>query len=95
KMLSDEISLTADGGGKVKVVRELTIGKSATLDLLFFVFQTYQKLQTVKITQVNHQPALLFYEDNRLVNCQVFELEGEKIKRVFSILDPEKLKFIA
>lgn len=94
KMLSKDISLAADGGGKVSVVRELTIGKSATLELLFYVFQTYQELQTIRISEINHQPALLFYQKDVLVNCQIFELEGETIKRIFSILAPNKLKSI-
>ncbi len=94
KMLSDDISLAADGGGKISVVRELTFGKSATLELLFYVFQTYQELQTVTIGEVNHQPALFFYQDDKLVNCQVFELENNKIHYIFSILAPSKLKFI-
>jgi len=94
EMLAKDISLKADGGGKISVVRELTIGKSATLDLLFYVFQTYQVLQTIKISEINHQPALLFYQNDVLVNCQVFELEGENIRRIFSILAPNKLKSI-
>jgi len=94
KMLSKDISLAADGGGKISVVRELTIGKSAALDLLFYVFQTYQELQTIKISEINHQPALLFYQEGVLVNCQVFELEWGNIKRIFSILAPNKLKSI-
>ncbi|MDD7887995.1 sigma-70 family RNA polymerase sigma factor [Flavivirga sp. 57AJ16] len=94
KMLSKDILLMADGGGKISVVRELTIGKSATLKLLFYVFQTYQELQTIKITEINHQPALLFFQDNKLVNCQVFEFEENQIRQIFSILVPNKLKSI-
>ncbi|WP_411030152.1 sigma factor-like helix-turn-helix DNA-binding protein [Spongiimicrobium sp. 3-5] len=95
KMLSEEISLHADGGKNIKVVRELTVGKAATLDLLFFVFKTHQKSLSVKISKINHQPALLFYKAKILINCQVFELEGNKIKNIFSIIDPNKLKSLS
>lgn len=91
KMLSEDILLAADGGGKISVVREVTTGKKSTSKLLLYVYRTYQRLQTIKITEINHQPALLFYENNTLVNCQVFDIEENKIKRVFTILDPNKL----
>lgn len=94
KMLSEDVSLAADGGGKVSVVRELTTGRAATSDLILFVYKTYQLSQTVKIAEMNHQPALLFYEGNVLVNCQVFELDKNKfqIRNIYSVLDPDKLK---
>lgn len=94
RMLSEEILLAADGGGEISVVRELTTGKSAVSNLLFYVYRTYLVLQTVKIAEVNHLPALLFYQDDKLVNCQVFEFDENnmKIKRIYSVIDPVKLK---
>nr|WP_298923503.1 sigma-70 family RNA polymerase sigma factor [uncultured Allomuricauda sp.] len=95
KMLSEDILLYADGGENIKVVRELTTGKKATLDLLFYVFNTHQKSLSVKTTEINHQPALLFYKGDSLINCQVFDLEGNKTKRIFSVIDPNKLKSLS
>ncbi|MEE9362218.1 MAG: sigma-70 family RNA polymerase sigma factor [Cellulophaga sp.] len=94
KMLTEDISLAADGGGEVRVVRELTLGKRATLDLLLFVYKTYQRLHTIKIAEMNHQPALLFYENDILVACQVFELDNSKIRNVYAVLALNKLKSI-
>ncbi|TGV02974.1 sigma-70 family RNA polymerase sigma factor [Flavivirga rizhaonensis] len=94
KMLSEDISLHADGGENIKVVRELTVGKSASLKLLFYVYKTYLELLSIKITQINHQPALLFYNKDILINCQVFDFENNKIKSIFSIVDPNKLKLL-
>ena len=96
KLLSNDISVAADGGNEIKVIRELTLGKSAASNLLFFVYKTFQKSWIIKVTKVNHQPALLFYQNNVIANCQVFELEeNNKIKHIYSILDPEKLKILS
>ncbi len=95
EMLSKDISLHADGGENIKVVRELTIGKFASLKLLFYVFKTYLELLSIKITQINHQPALLFYNEDTLINCQVFDFEDNKVKSIFSIVDPNKLKSLS
>ncbi len=97
KLLSRDISISADGGGKIKVVSELTIGKFPTSELLFFVYQKFQESQTIQFATVNHQPALLFFQGHQLVNCQVFDLEdnGIKIRSIYSILDPDKLKTLS
>ncbi|NAS11430.1 sigma-70 family RNA polymerase sigma factor [Poritiphilus flavus] len=94
KLLSDDIKLMADGGKDIKVLRNITSGKSAALDLIMRVFETFQVSQKIKITEINHQPALLFFDEDQLVNCQVFELHNHKIKSVFSVVDPLKLKHI-
>ncbi|MEO1053357.1 MAG: sigma-70 family RNA polymerase sigma factor [Bacteroidota bacterium] len=93
-LLSEEISLTADGGDKVNVVRTFTSGRSAVSDLILTVYRNYQQSQTVRIAEVNHQPALLYYENDLLVNCQVFQLNKDNtlISNVYSVVDPDKLK---
>nr|WP_299074317.1 sigma-70 family RNA polymerase sigma factor [uncultured Allomuricauda sp.] len=91
-MLSQDIVLTADGGGEIKVVRELTQGIKATIKLLLFVFKTYQQKNTIKIAQINHQPALLYFENSTLVNCQIFEIKEGKIFNIYTQLAPGKLK---
>lgn len=92
EMLSKDIALSADGGENIKVIRELTTGKMATLNLLFYVFKTYQKSLSIEISEVNHQPALLFYDGDTLINCQVFEFEENKIRHIYAVIDPNKLK---
>ena len=94
KLLSNDIKLMADGGKDIKVVREITTGKSATLGLILHVFEAFQVNQNIKITEINHQPALLFFDEDKLTSCQVFEVSNSKIKSIFSIVDPLKLKQI-
>jgi RNA polymerase sigma factor (sigma-70 family) len=96
KMLSEEVAIATDGGGKIKIVSELSTGIQATMDLVLYVYNTYQQALNITPTQINHQPALLFHEGDQLISCQVFELEdNSRIRRIYSIVDPEKLKNIA
>lgn len=96
KMLAQEVSVSTDGGGRIKIVREFTQGLHEAAKLMLYVFQTYQQMNTIKLSSINHQPALLFYDGNTLLNCQVFDLEPVtgKITRIYSMVDPEKLKNI-
>lgn len=91
-MLAEEVQVLADGGANLHVVAELTSGISATIDLVMYVYNHYQKDFEIITAEVNHQPALFFYKDGELINCQVFEIDGDdKIKSIFSVIDPLKL----
>src|SRR5690606_30939734 len=93
QLLSEEIVVKADGGKKMTVVSELTQGIRPVIDLMLYLHDRYQHRYEITVYTVNHQPALLFYDDGRLVNCQVFEWDNQqsKIRSIFSIVDPDKL----
>ncbi|UII20107.1 sigma-70 family RNA polymerase sigma factor [Fulvivirga ligni] len=91
KLLSEDILLAADGGEDIKVVRELTTGVRAASKLLLYVYKAFLNGLEFKVGQVNHQPAIFFYQNGGLYNCQVFEVEAGKIKGIYSIIDPSKL----
>lgn len=91
KLLSKDILLAADGGEKVKVVRETTTGITNASKLIVYVYKAFLAGLNIKVSYINHQPALLYYQNEKLFNCQVFELEQMKIKSIYSIVDPEKL----
>lgn len=95
KLLSEDVSLAADGGGEIQVVRELTQGVMAAIKLLLYVYKTYQRQQQIEIGSINHQPALLYYEDRKLVNCQIFQISNGKIEKIFAQLTPDKLNAIS
>lgn len=91
-MLSNEVQMLADGGRKLTVVAQLTSGIGDTVKLITYLFEYYQKDFDIKIGEINHQPALLFYKGAMLVNCQVFSLnKNGKIENIFSVVDPDKL----
>ncbi len=92
RLMSDDICIKADGGEKVNVVREITIGRKAAVELMIYVYKSFQSSQTIKLSTLNHQPALLFFYKGRLKSCQVFQLSGEKISQIYSVIDPEKLR---
>lgn len=91
KLLSKDILLAADGGKNIKVIRELTTGRCETAKLILTVYEAFLKDLEIKISTINHQPAILFYKHKTLYNCQIFELEQEKIKNIYSVVDPQKL----
>jgi len=92
RMLSDEVQVLADAGSRLQAVAEMTSGIDETVKLMTYIFEYYQKDLEIKIEEINHQLALLFYSGKTLINCQVFELNPDgKITRIFSVVDPDKL----
>lgn len=92
QILSDEVRILADGGSKLNVVAQLTSGIEDTIKLITYIFEYYQKDFEIKIEEINHQSALLFYNGATLTNCQIFEINSDgKIINIFSVVDPDKL----
>lgn len=95
QMLTNEVQMLADGGQKLTVVAQSTSGVDDIVKLITYLFEYYQKDLEIKLGEINHQPALLFYKDAMLVNCQVFSLnQNGKIENIFSVVDPDKLTSI-
>ncbi|RKR07866.1 RNA polymerase ECF family sigma subunit [Maribacter vaceletii] len=95
KLLSKDILLAADGGKNIKVVKEQTTGITNTSKLLLYVYRAFLTGLKTKFSYINHQPAILFYKNGVLYNCQVFEFKNTKINGIYSIVDPDKLKSLS
>lgn len=92
RMLSDEVQVMADGGTQLNIVAELTSGIGETIKLVTYIYEYYQRDFEIKIAEINHQMALLFYKKSKLINCQVFEFgEDGKITNIYSVVNPDKL----
>lgn len=91
-LLKEDIKLYADGGNKVKVVHDFVIGKEAGINLMLFVYNSFLKNLKFEIVEINLEPAICFYKNDKLYNCQVFKVVGGKIDAIYSIVDPAKLK---
>lgn len=94
ELLSEDIVITSDGGGKVLANRIPVKGKQRAIKYLFGVYEKYQKGLRFLPAVINHQPAFLHYQGNVLVSCQVFLVNESGIRDIYFIRNPEKLKDI-
>ncbi|NSL90897.1 sigma-70 family RNA polymerase sigma factor [Chitinophaga sp. Mgbs1] len=93
-LLAADIAFYADGGGKVNVFRKVCTGASEVADLLTHIYFTYQTKANIVVKEINHQPAMLFYNGDILVACTVFDIAPEdgKILQISAVVDPGKLR---
>ncbi|MBG6131014.1 RNA polymerase sigma-70 factor (ECF subfamily) [Aquimarina sp. EL_43] len=96
QLFANDITMIADGGDKIKVLRNFTRGKQNCIQLILEVFNKFQLRQNIRYIRVNHQPAIAYFDNNILSSCQVFSInQDQKIYKISSVVDPEKLKNIA
>jgi RNA polymerase sigma-70 factor (ECF subfamily) len=92
RLLMDDIRIFADGGSKIKVIKDLILGKTTAMKVLLFVYNNFQHRFRYSLITVNHHPAICFYKHDTLMYCQVFRFSGGKISDVYAIVDSNKLK---
>lgn len=94
EMLSEHITARTDGGRKGKGFVGFISGIKAVARLLVEGYDLYLKKRRIEYRNLNHSPALLFYKGNKLLACQMLDIEIDtgKIKNIYSIADPKKLR---
>ncbi|SFC30615.1 RNA polymerase sigma-70 factor, ECF subfamily [Parapedobacter composti] len=93
ELLTADIVFYADGGSKLNVVKKVCIGSAEVANLVVTVYERYHARYRLVVEEVNHQPALLYYDGDHLKSCQVFEISPKdgKIIQINSVVDPDKL----
>jgi len=94
KMLNTDIGFISDGGGKAKAAINPVYGSANVIAMLLGIQRKFYKENSLTLEEavINHQPALLYYIDGKLINCQVFAIKNGVIENVFFIRNPDKLK---
>lgn len=91
KLLTDDITVISDGGGKAVALRKPIIGKEPAIALLLGMYRKFYTNVHIEQGWINHQPAIFYYEDGKLRNCQVFSIKNGFVDNIFFIRNPDKL----
>ena len=96
KLLQKDIVLISDGGGKVSAALNPVSGRARVMKFILGINKKFYNNTEIIIrkSKINHQPALLYYHDKKLINCQVFNFENGHISRIYFIRNPDKLHFL-
>lgn len=91
QMLREDVVVTVDGGGKVPASQRPVHGRISVMAMVLGIYKKFYLNATVELLQINHQPALFFFTNGKLTNCQVFTFEEGRITAVYFIRNPDKL----
>jgi RNA polymerase sigma-70 factor (ECF subfamily) len=91
ELLKQDITVISDGGGKAAAFRNVIQGANSVSALLTGLHTKYYKEAPME-GWINHQPALFYFEGNKLTTCQIFSLIDNQIDHIFFIRNPDKLR---
>lgn len=92
RLLSHDITVTSDGGGKATASRKIIAGVRSVSALLSGIYKKMYGKVDIRITQISYQPAILYFWEGELVTCQILSIENQHIKNIFFIRNPDKLR---
>ncbi len=94
ELLDDDAELIGDGGGKVPAFASLQGGQRIA-QLFYAARLRHGGAARIEIARLNGQWGLLRFIDGRLESAQAVETDGERLIRIHSQRNPDKLARIA
>ncbi len=92
-LLADDITLVADGGGKVSSALNPIYGPDRVTRFLFGLLKRLPPDLAVRVTEVNGQPGFaIFYGSGEPYAVMALEIAGDRIRQIHNILNPDKLR---
>jgi len=95
-LLASDARLVADGGGKALAALNVIEGAGR---VAAFVAGTVRKGWTadlaIRFDTINGLPGMILSDSNGLVQTTAFEFEGDLVKAIYVVRNPEKLRHLA
>src|SRR5258708_4214062 len=91
-LLDDNVVLHGDGGGKALALKEPVTGSSAVARFIIAVTQTLPPDAIVEEIELNGAPGLVAKAGGRIVVAIMIDTDGERIRSVFAVANPDKLE---
>lgn len=93
-LLTEDIRVISDGGGKAVAFMNQITGRKNVTSLLKGLFQKFYGKAEIKVGFVNQERALFYYENGKIVTCQVLSIRNEVITDIYFMRNPEKLRLL-
>ncbi len=93
-LLADDITAVSDGGGKVTAARNPIVGPDRVARFILGVVNKTPEGATRGVNLINSQPAIVTYVNGAPYSVLAFEIAEGRIRRLFNVLNPDKLRGI-
>ena len=90
-LVASDATWTSDGGGKVPATRRVVHGSDRIARLLLSIERKWRDRHQHRLTVANGEPAIATYLDGRLFAMTFCETDGEQIRGLYSVMNPDKL----
>ena len=92
-LLAEDVVFYGDGGGKGRGLPKPVFGAENVARLLVGFFDAYRSIDArLQPAQINGQPGVLAFDnEGRLINVLAFDVAGDVLRNVRSVINPDKL----
>jgi RNA polymerase sigma-70 factor (ECF subfamily) len=94
-MLAEEVTVTADGGGKVSSFPRVLQGSDRVARLYAGLSRKFAGRFVYRLAEINGEPGLLRYVDRKLESAQSFVIKEAQICEIYIVRNPDKLNNIS
>lgn len=94
QLVSEDVAMYSDGGGKVKAARIPVFGATRVVQLILNLVKIYSGRFTLKNTAVNGLPGLILTTDENLQYVFSFALSDNQIQTIYMVANPDKLRHL-
>lgn len=96
-LLAEDVSLFSDGGGQATAARKPIYGADHVGRFLAGLVKRVDPSHhlTARPTEVNGQPGFITYLDGRLQNVFALDIADNRIRAVYIVVNPSKLRYIS
>ena len=91
RLLAEDITLWADGGGKVAAATRPIHGRDAVARFLLGLARKAPPGAQLEGTQANGQPAIFVHLGGRPIAVLSLEIDGQQVRAIRNVVNPEKL----
>ncbi|HEY4317402.1 MAG TPA: RNA polymerase subunit sigma-24, partial [Herbaspirillum sp.] len=93
-LMSEQVQLVADGGGKVNAYLNILHGAGRVAGSYWSLEHQFPGQVVYRAVSINGEPGLLRYVDGKLESAQSFIVDDGRIVAVFIMRNPDKLASI-
>jgi RNA polymerase sigma-70 factor (ECF subfamily) len=93
-LMSDQVQLVSDGGGKVKSFLHILNGAGRVAGVYWSLEHQFPNKVAYRAALINGEPGLLRYVDGKIESAQSFIVDDGRIIAVFIMRNPDKLTAI-
>ena len=90
-MMTDDVQLVSDGGGKITSFMRILRGAGRVAGVFWSVEHQHPQRVDYRQARVNGEPGLLRYVEGKLESAQSFVIEDGRIAAVLVVRNPDKL----
>ncbi|MFD2654819.1 RNA polymerase sigma-70 factor [Gracilibacillus thailandensis] len=91
ELISEDVTLYSDGGGKVHAAIRPVVSLSNVLALLYGITKKAPEDFYLEIKNVNGQPAIVIYMNGALQSIMSFYISNNKVHEIYLTVNPDKL----